>query len=52
MHTVVSFVGYFLVTLIAIVVAANWVWRNHPAMRDINALRHDLDSEAPRRPAP
>lgn len=52
MHNVVSFVGYFLVILIAIVVAASWAWRNHPAMRDVSALRRDLDHKAPRRPAP
>ncbi|KAI3590541.1 hypothetical protein D9X30_4026 [Cupriavidus sp. U2] len=33
MHAV-SFVGYALAFLAVIIIAARWIYRNHPALRD------------------
>jgi len=33
MHAV-SFVGYALAFLVVIIVAARWIYRHHPALRD------------------
>ncbi len=30
----VSFVGYVLAFLVAVIIAARWIYRNHPALRD------------------
>ena len=34
----VSFVGYALAFLAVIIIAARWIYRNHPALRDTDPL--------------
>ncbi|WP_156545675.1 hypothetical protein [Cupriavidus sp. D384] len=34
----VSFVGYALAFLAVIIIAARWIYRNHPALRDADPL--------------
>ncbi|WP_172966179.1 hypothetical protein [Cupriavidus pauculus] len=41
MHAV-SFVGYGVAFLVVVIVAARWIYRHHPALRD-------LDPPVPRR---
>jgi len=43
----VTFVGYGLAFLIALIIAARWIYRNHPALRE-----RDPDPPAPRRHEP
>ncbi|WP_180862938.1 hypothetical protein [Cupriavidus pauculus] len=37
----VSFVGYALAFLAVIIIAARWIYRNHPALRDADPVPPD-----------
>ncbi|CAG2134732.1 hypothetical protein D3C87_1122920 [compost metagenome] len=49
MYVAVSFVGYVLAFLIALIVAARWISRHHPGLRDADADRL-ARAEPPTRP--
>lgn len=41
----VSFVGYILVFLVVVIVAARWIYLNHPALRDIDQTRPGISRD-------
>ncbi|CAG2160585.1 hypothetical protein LMG26411_07598 [Cupriavidus numazuensis] len=41
MQHVVAYGAYFLACLIALLAAARWIARNHPALRDVTPPRAD-----------
>lgn len=46
----VSFVGYVVAFLIVIIVAARWIYRNHPALRDTEPSPPDPRQPGAKRP--
>lgn len=48
-NNAVPFVGYYLAFLVALIAAARWISRHHPALRDCDAERLP-STEPPTRP--
>lgn len=46
----VSFFGYVLAFLAVIIIAARWIYRNHPALRDSHPLPPDRRDDGSRPP--